>query len=277
MRVVVPPTRRFQGKVKALPSRSTRATSRGLEELVDPDRVGQDALQPVQADQVRRQPQLLPADGVAVLTEAIFRIEMASGLRYKYDGTTNAIPFRTTPGKERDKKANLSVAWSTPDTDAANLGGLVLARGGFNGTQVRPASQDLRADQDRPADGRERRLRGPRLRQRRRPRRGAHARAGARGRLGHTNDPSQIMYPVVDASAALYGKGDITGLCEARPGRGLPEPKRQRARRTGGRCLPPRDECPVRPWPGALTRPTADDRHLARAPEICTSGARGAS
>ena len=156
---------------------------------------------------------MLPADGVAVLNEAIFRIEMASGLRYKYDGTTNAIPFRTTPGKERDKKANLSVAWSTPDTDAANLGGLVLARGGFNGTQYVPRRKTYKLTKTGllmdASDTYEDRgfANGAGL--------GAvhmHELVHAAG-LGHTNDPTQIMYPVVDASRpALYGKGDITGL-----------------------------------------------------------------
>ncbi len=214
MRVVVPPTRAFQGKVK----NTAIKIDEGYEPLGSKSSWTRIAsaktrYNPCKPIKYAVNPNLLPADGVAVLTEAIFRIEMASGLRYKYDGTTNAIPFRTTPGKERDKKANLSVAWSTPDTDAANLGGLVLARGGFNGTKYvqRRKTYELTKTgllmdasdvyEDRGF------VNGAGL--------GAvhmHELVHAAG-LGHTDDSTQIMYPVVDAARPpLYGKGDITGL-----------------------------------------------------------------
>ena len=214
MRVVVPPTRAFQGKVKG--------TAIKIDEGYEPlgskkswTRISsaKTRYNPCKPIKYAVNPNMLPADGVAVLNEAIFRIEMASGLRYKYDGSTNAIPFRTTPGKKSDKLANLSVAWSSPDTDAANLGGLVLARGGFNGTKYVPRRKTYQLTKTGllmdASDTYEDRgfVNGAGL--------GAvhmHELVHAAG-LGHTNDPTQIMYPVVDASRPpLYGKGDITGL-----------------------------------------------------------------
>ena len=148
---------------------------------------------------------MLPADGVAVLNEAIFRIELATGLKYKYSGATSAIPFRTTPGKEQDKKANLSVAWSTPDTDASNLAGGVLARGGFSKAQwvakrktYKLTKTGLLMDASDTYEDRG-------LRQRRWPGRRAHARAHARGRARPQQRPAADHVPVhrPDPPAAL--------------------------------------------------------------------------
>jgi hypothetical protein len=55
-------------------------------------------------------PRILPVDGIAVLNEAIFRVELATGLRYRYVGATRAIPLPTTAGQATDKDANLAGA-----------------------------------------------------------------------------------------------------------------------------------------------------------------------
>ena len=216
MRVVVPPTRAFQGKVKKTAIR----IDEGYEPLGSKSswtRITNVKVRynPCQTIKYAVNPNMLPADGIAVLNEAIFRIEVASGLRYKYAGSTNAIPFRTTKGKEADKSANLAVAWSSPDTDASNLAGGVLARGGITkatwiakrktykavktGLLMDASDQSLYTDRSF--------VNGAGL--------GAvhmHELAHAAG-LGHTEDTTQIMDAYVsDARPALFGKGDINGL-----------------------------------------------------------------
>ena len=214
MRVKVPRTRKFQEKARLVAIKVDEGYaplgSKSSWTRIASSKTRYNPCQPIK---FAVNPNMLPADGVAVLNEAIFRIEIASGLRYKYVGATNAIPFRTTRGKEKDKSANLSVAWSTPDTDAANLGGPVLARGGFNGTQwiqrrktYKLTKPGLLMDASDTYEDRGF-ANGAGL--------GAvhmHELVHAAG-LGHTNDPTQIMNPVVSPDRpALYGKGDITGL-----------------------------------------------------------------
>ena len=216
LRVVAPPTRAFQGKVKKV--------SISIDEGYEPlgvrsswTRIADEKVRynPCQTIKFAVNPNMLPADGVAILNEAIFRIELASGLRYKYAGTTNAIPFRTTPGKEQDKKANLAVAWSSPDTDASNLAGGVLARGGITNAKwvakrktFKSVKTGLLMDaSDEPLYTDRGFVNGAGL--------GAvhmHELAHAAG-LGHTTDTTQIMDAYVsDARPALFGKGDIQGL-----------------------------------------------------------------
>ena len=215
MRVVVPPTRRFQGKIKTVavkvtegyvPLGKNKAWTR-----ISPG--NKTRYNPCQTIKFVVNPNTLPADGIAVLTEAVFRIELATGLRYKYSGATKAIPFRTTPGKKEDKKANLAVAWSTPETDAANLAGGVVARGGFSKYQRTNRKNTFALTKtgllmdagfvyaDRGF------VNGAGM--------GAvhmHELVHAAG-MGHSKDTLQIMYPYIDATRpALFGAGDITGL-----------------------------------------------------------------
>jgi hypothetical protein len=161
-------------------------------------------------------PRMLPVDGMAVLNEAIFRVELATGLRYRYVGATRAIPFRTTAGQDTDKDANLVVAWSTPETDAANLAGGVLARGGYlraddwvrsrRTYKLEKTGILLSASAQYAYRGFEN---GSAL--------GAvhmHVLGSALG-LGNIDDPTQIMdrYARVERPA-LFGKGDLAGLRE---------------------------------------------------------------
>jgi Matrixin len=215
MRVVVPPTRRFQGKVKKVAVKVDEGYEPlGLKKSWTRLTQYKTRYNPCQKIKYAVNPSMLPADGVAILNEAVFRIELATGLRYKYSGTTKAIPFRTTKGKEKDRKANLAVAWTTPEADASNLGGGVLARGGFNGYQWVPRRRTYKltktgllmdAGEVYAYRGFEN---GSSL--------GAvhmHELVHAAG-MGHADDdPAQIMYPYANADKpALFGKGDITGL-----------------------------------------------------------------
>ena len=214
MRVLAPQTRRFRGDANKVSVRITEGyVPAGKKRSWTRITNYKTRYNPCQTIKYAVNPTALPADGIAVLNEAVFRIELASGLRYKYSGATNAIPFRTTKGKEQDKKANLTVAWSTPETDASNLAGGVLARGGFTKAKWVPKrrtfkllktgllmdASDVYADRGF--------VNGGGL--------GAvhmHELTHAAG-LGHTNDPSQIMYPYTDPTRpALFGAGDLTGL-----------------------------------------------------------------
>jgi len=215
MRVLAPPTRRFRGDVNKVTVKVTEGyvplgANRSWTRLTN----FKTRYNPCQTIKYAVNPSMLPADGVAVLNEAIFRIELATGLRYKYSGTTKAIPFRTTSGREEDKKANLSVAWSTAETDASNLAGGVLARGGFTDAQWVPKRRTYKltktgllmdASDVYAFRGFEN---GSSL--------GAvhmHELVHAAG-LGHAdNDPLQIMYPYANPEKpALFGNGDLTGL-----------------------------------------------------------------
>ncbi len=214
MRVVVPATRQFQGKVKKVAVKVTEGyVPAGNKKAWTRISSYKTRYNPCQTIKFAVNPSMLPADGIAVLNEAIFRIELATGLKYKYSGATSAIPFRTTPGKEQDKKANLSVAWSTPDTDASNLAGGVLARGGFTKAQwvakrktYKLTKTGLLMDASDTYEDR------------------GFANGGGLGAvhmhelthaagLGHSNDPLQIMYPYTDPTRpALFGAGDLSGL-----------------------------------------------------------------
>lgn len=214
MRVVVKPTRKFQGKVKKVAVKVTE----GYEPLGKKKawtRITQykTRYNPCQTVKYAVNANMLPADGIGVLNEAVFRIELATGLRYKYSGATKAIPFRTTSGRDEDKKANLSVAWSSPDTDASNLAGSVLARGGFSKARwvakrktYKLLKTGLLMDASDTYEDRGF-LNGGGL--------GAvhmHELTHAAG-LGHSKDSLQLMYPYTDPTRpALFGAGDLTGL-----------------------------------------------------------------
>jgi len=214
MRVVVPPTRRFQGKVKKVAVKVTEGYtplgSKGAWTELGDQKI---RYNPCQKIKYTINPNMLPADGAAVLQEAVFRVEIATGLRYKYAGSTSAIPWRTTNGKEVDRKSNLAVAWSTPETDGGGLAGTVVGQGGVNRAQWIPQRRTFKSlktgvlfdagyvYEDRGF------VHGAGL--------GAvvmHELVHATG-MGHSGDITQIMYPSADPTRpALFGKGDLMGL-----------------------------------------------------------------
>ncbi len=214
MRVVAPPTRRFQAdknkvEVKVTEGYAPAGAKKSWTRLA-PYKA---RYNPCQKISYAFNQSNLPADGVAVFNEAIFRVELASGLRYKFAGSTKAIPFRSGGGKDRDKKSNLSIAYSNASV-VPPLGGSVLAVGGFNDA-TRIAKRDtykltktgVVIDVDYAYADRGF-LNGASM--------GAvamHELTHATG-MGHAQkDPAQIMFPTIDpARAALFGRGDINGL-----------------------------------------------------------------
>lgn len=216
MRVVAPPTRGFQGKIKGVSVRvqegyAPLGRKNSWSRLSSTNQ--KIRYNPCQKIKYAINPGGLPADAVAILNEAIFRLELASGLRYKYVGTTSAIPFRSGGGKEADRKANLSLAWTSAAV-ANDLAGNVVGLGGIvKARYIRPRGTFLStktgvlidAEYPYPFRGFEN---GGGL--------GAlhmHELVHATG-LGHAdNDSTQVMYPSLNPNnPALYGKGDLTGI-----------------------------------------------------------------
>lgn len=159
-------------------------------------------------------PANLPADGVGIINEAIFRLELATGLSYKFDGSTTAVPFRDrNKSKRYDRNANLAIAWTDPSV-VPDLAGGTLAVGGFMKYAYvakrktykllkTGVSFDLtdtysfRGFENGSALGAV----------------AMHELTHATG-LGHANDDAtQLMYPFANADKpALFGNGDLTGL-----------------------------------------------------------------
>jgi hypothetical protein len=79
-----------------------------------------------------------PANGLALVTEAIRRLSAATGLRFQYDGPTNTVPQWEEPSKSRDvtdvgsEFTPVFIGWATPaETDIwAHAGKDVLGVGG---------------------------------------------------------------------------------------------------------------------------------------------------
>jgi hypothetical protein len=214
MRVVAAPVRGFGGKVKPVAVRVTEGYtplgSKGSWSRLTPGK--KTRYNPCQTIKYAVNPSNLPADGVGVLNEAVFRMELATGLRYKYSGATKAIPFLQR-GKAYDKKANLAVAFTSPDV-LNYLAGGTLAVGGYMRYAYVPKRKtykllktgvafdntdvyDYRGFENGAALGAV----------------VMHELTHATG-LGHVpGDETQIMDPFVNpARPALFGAGDLTGL-----------------------------------------------------------------
>ncbi len=164
-------------------------------------------------------PSNLPADGVGIANEAIFRIELATGLNYKYAGTTKAIAF-TGGSKSVTKNANLGIAWTSPSVlpslaakpDGSNtlaVGGVLKAQYIAKRKTYKSTRTGLSIDYtDDAVYGANRGFdNGASL--------GAvmmHELTHATG-LGHSRRADELMAPYIDASRpALFQKGDLQGL-----------------------------------------------------------------
>jgi len=154
------------------------------------------------------------AGAVADTKEAFRRLARATGLRFRYLGSTSAIP-----GTERAWPADTSflVAWANPSQTSVDLSGSVIGYGAVgsawsardsNGAVAEIARAEVTIDATAKLAsgfGRSylRTTRGSIL---------MHELAHASG-LGHTNRSKQIMMPSTDRSiTARWGAGDLTGL-----------------------------------------------------------------
>lgn len=161
-----------------------------------------------------------PRGALADVQGAVERISAATGLRFRYLGTTSVVPSSTDSGPAYPAGTSIVVAWARPGqsrmlpearSGAARplamgggswVTGRVDARGRVWGQFVEGAVVVDATQYPEPGFGR--------------------AQRGTRGRmlmhelghvvgLGHVGDPAQVMYPV-DSGAAVWGAGDRTGL-----------------------------------------------------------------
>lgn len=147
-----------------------------------------------------------PERAVAQVKRAIAKVAAATGLRFRYDGATNAIPWRTDGRKPEYSDAALTVSWATPKQVAdlegwtAGWGGswyadLVMYRGGI--TLDRTGTSNLENGFGRGATW------GALL---------MHELGHVIG-LGHVDEAAQVMYPsILSGSVGRFGAGDLAGL-----------------------------------------------------------------
>jgi hypothetical protein len=155
-----------------------------------------------------------PADGAALLAEAIARVSDATGLVFVADGPTAEAPTPERPVFQPDvygdRWAPVLVVWAT-EAESPDLAGDILGQAGSavvgldDGPRVLVTGQvELDAAQlaellARP-DGREI-VRGVLQ----------HELAHLVG-LDHVDDPSQLMYPETTPGVTDFSAGDLTGL-----------------------------------------------------------------
>ncbi|MBO9553197.1 matrixin family metalloprotease [Cellulomonas sp.] len=147
-----------------------------------------------------------PADAEALVTSALLRLEVASGLHLELVGDTTYLPYADTGVREPD--ADLVIAWTDAATVPALAGG-VAGQGGAVWSTTRSASRIWRAhlvlDVDDAlvpgfAPGRSV---GTAL---------LHELGHAVG-LTHVDDPRQVMAAGLgDASRPVFQAGDLAGL-----------------------------------------------------------------
>jgi hypothetical protein len=129
--------------------------------------------------------QVNPAQGgpgaLADAQAALDALSRGSGLRFVYDGTTTFVP---SSNRSAAQPADVVIAWAPPGTG--------------------PTASDYYQSGDGPT-------RGSLL---------LHELAHVAG-LGHTDDGTQVMYPMLrSSSVGSFGAGDLAGLAAVGAGKG---------------------------------------------------------
>ena len=166
-----------------------------------------------------------PAGGNQIVTEAVFRVSQATGLRFVYDGATSEAPSRQRapyqPKRYGDRWAPVLISWVTP-TENPDFAADVTGEGGSSSVALpnRPSAYvtgavELDAGQltsilQRP-DG-IRVVRAVVLHE-----------LGHLVGLDHVTNASQLMYPQSQAGVTDFGTGDLTGLAALGRGACLPD------------------------------------------------------
>jgi hypothetical protein len=157
-----------------------------------------------------------PVNGVALVQEGVARLEKATGLRFRYEGTTDRIPAFE---EQRGADEPVWIGWATPnDSDQWTSYGDVLGHAGSSrvvrpdGTTVyvtgvvalRPTSNIAAGFAYGPSSG------GVLLHE-----------LGHLVGLDHVADERQIMHAgAAQTTPADYGPGDLAGLYELGSSRG---------------------------------------------------------
>src|SRR6478736_5981808 len=134
-----------------------------------------------------------PRGALADVQGAVARVSAATGLRFRYLGTTSVVPSSTDSGPAYPAGTSLGAAWVT---------GRVDDRGRAWGQVVEGAVVVDATQHAEPGFGTA--VRGTRGRML------MHELGHAVG-LGHVSDRAQVMYPV-DSGPAVWGAGDRAGL-----------------------------------------------------------------
>lgn len=166
-----------------------------------------------------------PPDGALLISQAVADLSSATGLTFVDDGTTTEPADWDRPLVDHDRYgdrwAPVLIAWVS-SADNGELSGDVVGQGGgvavsrpADGTLVYVTGEvQLDAAQVAELIGSSAGANPARLAI-------AHELAHVVG-LGHTDDPSQVMYPQLMPSVVAFGAGDLTGL--ARLGAGVCAP-----------------------------------------------------
>jgi hypothetical protein len=162
-----------------------------------------------------------PAQGKRLVTEALQRVSGASGLLFRYDGTTTESPSANRsnfqPERYGDQWAPVLISWSTP-AEYPELAGPVIGvtSGSPEDTsdgQLALVSGQVTLDAEQITD------------LLRYPDGGPLSLAvvtheiGHLVGLGHVTDQRQLMYPSAQPLVTDFGAGDLTGLAAVGKGR----------------------------------------------------------
>lgn len=172
---------------------------------------------PCQVIDYRINPKHLPRGGRGLVRWAFQQVSQATGLRFRYAGTSGFVPFEHPRSLTFPANADFVVAWSTPRI-VHGLAGSTVGLGGAqesfgsgvdahlsNGGVVFDSTQRLGPT--------------PTIRASRAKELALHEFGHALG-LGHVTDRRQIMYPSLQAHASRYAAGDLRGLARLGAGGG---------------------------------------------------------